>query len=99
MLFLEMSPSEYKVSFGQVARTILYEDSFGTLCFVFDVSPSIIECEKEWTFTLNKAPLTLANGRTVRYERDSPFDQERAETALRRIEEWASSRGYYVSVE
>ena len=31
---------DYKVSFGSIARTILYEDSLGTLRFTFDVDTS-----------------------------------------------------------
>jgi predicted metallo-beta-lactamase superfamily hydrolase len=94
-----MRAPEYRVKLGQTARTILYEDSLGTLCFVFDVCPRIKERNKEWTLTLSKAPLVMVSGKPARYERDPNFNQERAESALRRVEEWASSRGYQISVE
>ena len=34
------STLDYKVSVGRIARTLIYEDSKGTLCFTFDVDPS-----------------------------------------------------------
>ena len=52
------SASSYKVSVGQIARTLLYEDAHGTLCFCFDVEKSKEPAKGEWTVFLGHQALT-----------------------------------------
>jgi hypothetical protein len=93
------SESTYKVIFGRMARTLIYEDSAGTLLFTFDVSRAKADTRKEWNLHLDKRPLVGEAGKFVLYDHDSQIEQERVAKAFERVEQYASSCGYFVLVE
>jgi hypothetical protein len=78
------SGSGYRVDFGKIARTILYEDSKGTLCFTFDADSST----KPQTVFLERQSNAQLN----------PDEQLRIDLALNRTKEYLHSCGYQVQV-
>ena len=87
-----MPESEFKVSFGRTARTLVYEDHLGVLLFAFDVSPSE-ESEGTWNLHLGNQPLN-EDGTIV--ESIDSSDRQRIAVAIDRTRQYASSRGYHV---
>jgi len=94
-----MTDTEYRVRFGQIARTVVYEDKLGTLLLTFDVTPAVEGSEKKWNLILGKRPLVEREGRYSLYERDPSFKRERVESAVERVIGYVSSCGYFVSTE
>lgn len=89
------STSDYKVSVGQIARTILYEDSQGAICFCFDIEQSKEPARGEWTVFLGRQALT-GDGKIVI---DPVGAQcERIDLAFKRAKEYLLSRGYQVVI-
>ena len=82
---------EYKVTFGKIARTLVYEDAQGAMLFSFEIEPSKDPSKGKWTLILGKQPLTLAG---KRFEID--ISKERLEAALERIRSYGTLRGYQV---
>lgn len=75
------APSDYKVSFGRTARTLLYEDSEGTILFTFDLS--------------GKGPKSLSlEGRVEKGAQ--PDKQARRNLAFERATQYLMSCGYEV---
>jgi hypothetical protein len=89
------STSDYKVSVGKIARTLLYEDSQGTICFCFDVEKSKAPTKEEWTVFLGRQALT-GDGKKVINPIGSQY--ERIGLAIERTREYLLSRGYKVIV-
>ena len=83
---------DYKVSFGKIARTIVYEDDVGSLLFVFDASVNRDQSTGKWTLYLDCQP--LVDGRIV--EPKSEEDRRRVASAVKRAKRYAESRGYLV---
>jgi hypothetical protein len=77
------SAPDYKISFGAVARTLLYEDSEGTICFTFDVDTikgqQTIILERYWKSMIES-------------------EQLRIDFAFERAKEYLASRGYKVEI-
>jgi hypothetical protein len=86
----------YKVSVGQIARTLLYEDSQGTICFCFDIEKSKEPIKEEWTVFLGRQALT-GDGKQV----INPVESQRAriDLAFERAKEYLLSRGYRVELD
>jgi len=77
------SASEYKISAGQIARTLSYEDSGGTLCFTFDVDSE------------NGANIVILE----RHSKSLiDAEQSRIDLAFERVKEYLVSRGYKVQI-
>lgn len=88
--------TEYKVSFGSIARTLVYEDSLGGICFAFDVSPADDLSKAKWNLHLGRQALT-PNGEKLLH--NTTAETERIAVALDKIKEYAASRGYLVAIE
>jgi hypothetical protein len=83
----------FKVSFGRVAQTLLYEDSQGSILFTFDLSPT--EPKGKWNLHLNRQPLT---GEGKKMSLTTTAEHERAVKALERTKEHVVSAGYFVEI-
>ena len=83
------------MSFGRIARTLLYEDTFGTLLFAFDISPSGGTSKRKWTLHLAEHPCP-ADGMMI--ECANRAERERVAVALQRVKDYVSSCGYDVEV-
>ena len=65
--------ADYKVSLGDIGRTVLYEDAQGTIRFTFDVETSngqnkiILERGKTSTVEAERLRTNLASERTKQY--------------------------------
>lgn len=77
------SSSEYKVNVGAIARTLLYEDSRGTIRFTFDIDTS----KGEKTIILERPAKRLPEA-----------EQPRINLAFERTKQYLLSRGYQVEV-
>ncbi len=86
---------EFKVSFGKIARTLVYEDALGAFCFAFEVSPAEDQSQGEWNLYLGRQGLTL-DGRKIAIQTET--EQERVALAWKRAKQYASSQGYRVDV-
>jgi hypothetical protein len=86
---------DYKVSVGQIARTLLYEDSQGTICFCFDIEKSKEPTKEEWTVFLGHQALTGDGKKVI-----SPVgsQRERIDLAFERAKKYLLSRGYQVVI-
>jgi hypothetical protein len=78
------STSDYKVSLGKVARTILYEDSQGTILFTFDVDTA-----KEKNAVILERPANNPRG-TV--------EQSRIDLAFERTKQHLLTQGHQVKI-
>ena len=77
------SSSKYKVSVGSIARTLLYEDSDGTIRFTFDIDTSKTE---------GIIILELPRKNSIH------TSQERFNLAVERVRQYLLSRGYRVDI-
>ena len=93
-----MFGSDYKVSFGRIAKTILYEDSFGTIRFGFDVSPYGDPSKGKWTIGLERPADQLKQADSIEDEQLRTTEQKRIETAFERVKEYLFSCGYQVKI-
>ncbi len=84
---------EYKVSFGKVARTLIYEHKSGSLLFTFDVAPSTNPSQGQWTLFLDREALTLQGERL-----GTNVPVAWVAEALERTKLYAASCGYQVEV-
>ena len=92
-----MSPAaDFTVCFGRTARTLVYEDVLGTVCFTFDISPAKDQSTGKWNLHLGNQAF-LPDGK--RLECQTPAEYERVRLALEKVKEYASSRGYQVELE
>lgn len=89
---------DYKVSFGQTAKTLLYEDSLGIIRFGFDVSPSNSQAKEKWTIGLEKPVDHFKQAASIKDEKLRIAEQKRIETAFKRTQEHLLSLGYQVKV-
>jgi hypothetical protein len=89
---MKLTP-EYQVRPGRAARTIIYEDQGGSLCFCFDFFPSRNPARGKWTVELGRQALIGDGTRTP------PLIEEcrpRVELAIERIKQYLLSRGYQI---
>ena len=77
-------PPDYKVAFGSVARTLLYEDSLGTVRITFDLDTSA----GQRTIILGSLPKDLL-----------ATDRLRADAIVERTKKHLLSCGYMVAVD
>ncbi len=77
------SSSDYKVSFGRIARTLLYEDSQGIVRFTFDIDTS----NGQKLIILEKRPLDTYGD-----------DRLRADLIFERTKQYLLLCGYQVEV-
>jgi hypothetical protein len=89
----------YKVSFGRMVRTLVYEDEVGMLFFTFDCSPAEKQSGQKWNLHLDTRALAEAAGKLVPHNANSEVEKKRLATALERVKEYASSCGYVVLLE
>lgn len=89
---------DYKVSFGQIARTLLYEDSLGSIRFGFDISPSNPPAKEKWTIGLEQPVDQFKQAASIKDEKLRIAEQKRIETAFKRIKDYLISSGYQVKV-
>jgi hypothetical protein len=86
---------DFTVSFGPIARTIVYEDPQGKVVYTFDVSQSTDQKQAQSTLHLDRRPLTEALKLVTSA---SPIESERFATALNRAANYAVSCGYVVEI-
>jgi len=87
-----MNPIEkFAVSFGQIARTLVYQDHEGTLVFCYDVAPPIAP-ETKWTVYLGEQALS---GDSKSIIPPSP----RTQIGFERTSDYLVSCGYTVQKE
>jgi hypothetical protein len=94
-----MEPSaDYKVTFGKIARTLLYEDSQGVIRFGFVVGPSKEPSKGKWTVNLERPSAASKGIDTIEDEQLRMAEQKRLELAFERTKKYLASRGYQVKV-
>ena len=86
--------ADYTVAFGKAARTILYEDTLGTILFVFDVSVAKDEATGKWRFYLDNRPTIDRRS----FEPKTEAERQRVAVALERTQQYVTSCGYLVEV-
>ncbi len=85
--------SSFGIRFGKTARTLVYEDAIGSICFAFDLSPAEGSRHGKWNLQLGDRALTLEGG-DVECRADP--ERDRIRVARERVVEYAKSRGYIV---
>ena len=84
----------YSVSLGNVARTLLYEDAFGTILFSFDVDANNGE-----SFVILERPLNrLSEINAVKDNRSKTSQRARVSLAFDRIREHLIRQGHQVKI-
>jgi len=73
---------EFSVCFGQIARTLFYEDREGSLIFCFDVAPPIEPEKKPWTIYLGTKTLSGDGKVLIPSSSRTQIAYERAKTYL-----------------
>jgi hypothetical protein len=86
---------DFKISFGRIARTMVYEDPQGKLVYTFDVSQATEQKNAQSTLHLDRRPLTETHELVTSA---SPTESERFATALHRTANYAASCGYAVEI-
>src|SRR5262249_31468593 len=87
---------KYKVDFGRIARTLIYEDSQGALCFCFDIDPLKDPSTGKWTLLLGSQALSADGSEVIRPR--SPSEHIWIKTAFERTWQFAVSCGYNVEL-
>lgn len=82
------STSDYKISAGPVARTLLYEDSQGTILFTFDVDTT----KEENAVILERPAESLKKAESIENE------QSRTNLAFERTKQHLLEQGHQVKV-
>jgi hypothetical protein len=85
--------SSYTVSFGRIARTLIYKDEQGVLVFTFDLKPAPGADGKHWMLTLDPRALTEDHSVVAVITEDQ---RQRIEEAATRTANYAVSQGYSV---
>jgi hypothetical protein len=93
-----MSSTDYKVSFGRVARTLIYEDSSGVICFGFDVSPSEEVSKGKWMIGLERPLDEFKRIARMGDEQLRAVWQKRLDLAFERTKQYLVSCGYLVKI-
>jgi hypothetical protein len=75
---------------------LVYEDAAGILHFTFDGSPAEEQSGKKSNLYLSQGALIEVGGKLVLFDVDTESKRERLATALERVKQFASSRGYIV---
>jgi hypothetical protein len=90
-----MPITEHKVSFGQLARTLLYEDVRGTLCFCFDISSLRDPQDGKYTIFLGHQAISGD------YKKIDPSEEEklRIDAAWEHANTFLVSCGYKVVID
>jgi hypothetical protein len=84
----------YNVSLGKVARTLLYEDSLGTMLFSFDVDTT-----GDRKFVILERPLNRLNEiDTVKDDRKRTAQHERVRLAFDRTRQHLIQEGHQVKI-
>src|SRR5882672_2534135 len=83
----------YKVTFGRVARTLVYEDAVGTVAFTFDVGASEDPSKETWMVHLEHGG-TTPDGKTSIVNSALPHDWVVA--ARDRVKQYLLGIGYQV---
>ena len=86
---------KFEVGFGKIARTIVYKDDRGILCFTFDISPAKDITTRKWKILLNRTPLIQENGKLKKM---TTVDSDRASVALERVRKHVISLGYLIEI-
>lgn len=92
------SSLDYKVSFGKIARTILYEDFEGVIRFTFDASPSKESSERRWTMILERPPGRFRQIDEIEDEHLRTVEQRQLELAFERVRQYLVACGYQVKI-
>jgi hypothetical protein len=93
-----MNSIDYKVSFGKTARTLLYEDSNGTVRFGFDVNPSQEKSKEKWTIELECPSNEYERIASIKNRQLWVAEQKRVDIAIERTKQYLISCGYLVKI-
>jgi hypothetical protein len=88
-----MNEALYKVSAGDRAHTLVYEDGLGSIYFVFDITAPQDGNQREWNLWLHPRALT-SQGQPLAAEASA--DAGRVTVAYERTLLYARSRGFAV---
>lgn len=88
------SASDYKVELGKIARTLLYEDSEGTIRFGFDFDTS----GGQNILILERPSGTIMNTVSSEGGRSNEAEHSRVNVAFERTKQYLVSRGHNVKV-
>ena len=86
---------KYRVRFGALAGTLVYEDEDGVIIFMFEIRPSERPEKGRWTIDLSSSP---RNGEAKPFESEVSGGQERVRLAFERTKQYALSSGYQIDV-
>jgi hypothetical protein len=93
-----MNSTDYKVSVGKIARTLLYEDSQGTICFTFDVAVETKNSPTgKWILALDNPTPDFKRIDSIKDEKLRVAEKLRLETAMERTKQFLISKGYEIS--
>jgi hypothetical protein len=87
--------AEFKVRFGEIARTVIYSDKEGAILFCFDVVPAAEPSKRKWTVSLGRQALSEDGKAPV----CSLVPKARIDAALESTKEFLLSCGYEVRVD
>ena len=93
-----MNSTDYTVSFGKIARTLLYEDSGGAIRFGFDVSPHKEASEGKWTIVLERPSSESRRVASITDGQLRVVEQRRLDIAFERSKQYLVSCGYLVKI-
>ncbi len=94
---------EYEIVLGRIARTILYKDGEGGLCFCFDLDPTEAQRNDRLTVYLSEGPRIgeVVEGGGFESSKTEFLNPEceRAVLAFERVKKWFLERGYQVELD
>ncbi len=89
------STQEYKIQFGRIARTLLYEDSQGAIRFTFDCSLGRGPNGK-YIVELDHPSLVLKRINSIEDEHLRMAERQRMDLAIERTKQYLLSCGYEI---
>lgn len=87
---------EYKIGFGSVARTLVYEDGLGVIIFAFDVNPVVDKATNMYRIYIGDRGLSTDYKMMKNL---TASGRDRVALAHQRTREFAISRGYLVGAK
>lgn len=91
--------ADFQKYLGQIARTLVYEDSMGTLLLTFDVGPTEQQSREISTLFLSRQSLVEIGGKHVSYFADTKFERERIAASSDRVRQYCAFRAFFVISE
>jgi hypothetical protein len=83
----------FTIGFGNLGRTLVFEDPLGSVCFAYDIYPATDKTKGEWALEIGSQPVTKEG---EKLECKTKLDFDRVARAREAIKQFTISKGYQI---